>query len=224
MAALGALLFSAASLSGQDVGTIEGTVRATNNGAPQLYATDFAGGKVDVFDSSWGAGTASGGFVDPSLPSGYAPFGIQNVGGNHLVVTFAKQEAGSEDEQHHQGFGVVDMFDADGNLLSRIATHGQLNAPWGVAMAPAGFGPFSGDLLIGNFGDGQINAYAQQADGSWERDGGLRDSSGRQLSVDGLWGIGFGNGATAGPTTTLYFAAGPNDENDGLFGSITANG
>jgi len=205
----------------------KGLALATNNGAPQLYATDFAQGdghsKVDVFNSTWGTGTASGGFADPSLPNGYAPFGIQNVGGNHLVVTFAKQEAGSADEQHHQGFGVVDMFDADGNLLSRIATHGQLNAPWGIAMAPDHFGPFSGDLLIGNFGDGQINAYAQQPDGSWERAGGLRDSHGRQISIDGLWGIGFGNNAAAGPSTTLYFAAVPNDENDGLFGSITAN-
>jgi uncharacterized protein (TIGR03118 family) len=188
----------------------------------QLYATDFVGGKVDVFNSSFGAGTATGGFVDPNLPSGYAPFGIAAVSGK-LVVTFAKQEPGSEDELHHQGLGVVDEFDTDGSLISRIATHGQLNAPWGIALAPAGFGPFSGDLLVGNFGDGRINAYAQQPDGSWERAGGLRDSSGRAITIDGLWGIGFGNNATAGPSTTLYFAAGPNDEADGLFGSITAN-
>ena len=188
----------------------------------QLYATDFVGGKVDVFNSSFGAGTATGGFVDPKLPSGYAPFGIAAVSGN-LVVTFAKQESGSEDELHHQGFGVVDEFDTDGNLISRIATHGQLNAPWGIALAPAGFGPFSGDLLVGNFGDGRINAFAQQGDGSWERVGGLRDSSGRAISIDGLCGIGFGNNGAAGPSTTLYFAAGPNDEANGLFGSITAN-
>ena len=188
----------------------------------QLYATDFVGGKVDVFNSSFGAGTAPGGFVDPELPSGYAPFGIAAVSGK-LVVTFAKQQPGSEDEQHHQGFGVVDEFDTDGSLISRIATHGQLNAPWGIALAPAGFGPFSGDLLVGNFGDGRINAFARQGDGSWERAGGLRDSSGRAISIDGLWGIGFGNNGAAGPSTTLYFAAGPNDEADGLFGSITAN-
>jgi uncharacterized protein (TIGR03118 family) len=201
----------------------KGLALSTNGGQQQLYATDFVGGKVDVFNSSWGVGTASGGFNDPNLPVGYAPFGIANVGGN-LVVTFAKQEPGSADEQHHQGFGVVDMFDSDGNLLSRIATHGQLNAPWGIAMAPTtGFGPFSGDLLIGNFGDGQINAYSQQPDGSWERAGGLRDSRGRQIVVDGLWGIGFGNDGPAGSSKVLYFAAGPNDENDGLFGSITAN-
>jgi uncharacterized protein (TIGR03118 family) len=207
-----------------DGAIFKGLALASNNGQAQLYATDFAGdGAVDVFNSSWGTGTASGGFTDPQLPAGYAPFGIQNIGGN-LVVTFAKQEAGSADEQHHQGFGVVDLFDADGNLLSRIATHGQLNAPWGIAMAPAtGFGPFSGDLLIGNFGDGQINAYHQSADGSWDRAGGLRDSSGRQISIDGLWGIGFGNDHTSGSSKALYFAAGPGDEEHGMFGSVTAN-
>jgi uncharacterized protein (TIGR03118 family) len=200
----------------------KGLALATAASGPQLYATDFVGGHVDVFNSSFGPGVATGGFVDPNLPSGYAPFGIQTVNGQ-LIVTFAKQQPGSEDEAHHQGFGVVDEFDTDGNLVSRIATHGQLNAPWGVALAPANFGPFSSDLLIGNFGDGQINAYAEQADGSWERAGGLRDSSGRTISIDGLWGIGFGNNGAAGPSTTLYFAAGPNDEADGLFGSITAN-
>jgi uncharacterized protein (TIGR03118 family) len=200
----------------------KGLAIATAASGPQLYATDFAGGKVDVYNAAFGTGIASGGFADPNLPAGYAPFGIQNVAGM-LVVTYAKQQAGSDDEAHHQGFGVVDAFDTDGKLISRVATHGQLNAPWGIARAPADFGAFSGDLLIGNFGDGQINAYAQQADGTWERAGGLRDSSGRQISIDGLWGIGFGNNGTAGPANTLYFAAGPNDEADGLYGSITAN-
>jgi uncharacterized protein (TIGR03118 family) len=199
----------------------KGLALANAASGPQLYATDFVGGHVDVFNSSFGPGVASGGFVDPRLPAGYAPFGIAAVQGM-LVVTFAKQQAGSEDEAHHQGFGVVDAFDPDGNLLARIATHGQLNAPWGIALAPSKFGRFSGDLLIGNFGDGQINAYAKSG-GSWERVGGLRDASGRQISIDGLWGIGFGNDGLAGPSTTLYFAAGPNDEADGLFGSITAN-
>jgi uncharacterized protein (TIGR03118 family) len=201
----------------------KGLALATAATGPQLYATDFANGRVDVFNSNWGSGVATGGFTDPNLPSGYAPFGIANVNGT-IVVTFAKQEAGSTDEQHHQGFGVVDAFDTDGNLISRIATHGQLNAPWGIAMAPASFGPFGGDLLIGNFGDGQINAYALQADGTWQRAGGLRDSSGHQIAIDGLWGIGFGNNGLAGPSSTLYFAAGPNDESNGLFGSVTSNG
>jgi len=200
----------------------KGLALANAASGPQLYATDFAGGHVDVFNSSFGTGVASGGFRDANLPRGYAPFGIAADNGM-LVVTYAKQQPGSEDEAHHQGFGVVDAFDTDGKLIARIATHGQLNAPWGIARAPANFGAFSGDLLIGNFGDGQINAYAQQPDGSWERAGGLRDSSGRTISIDGLWGIGFGNNGAAGPSTTLYFAAGPNDEADGLFGSITAN-
>jgi uncharacterized protein (TIGR03118 family) len=200
----------------------KGLALATAASGPQLYATDFVGGHVDVFNSSFGAGVATGGFVDPELPSDYAPFGIAAVNGT-LVVTYAKQEPGEEDELHHQGFGIVDAFDTDGNLIARIATHGQLNAPWGVALAPSNFGAFSGDLLIGNFGDGEINAYAQQANGSWERAGALRDSSGRTITIDGLWGIGFGNNGTAGPSNVLYFAAGPDDEANGLFGSITAN-
>jgi uncharacterized protein (TIGR03118 family) len=200
----------------------KGLALATTPSGPQLYATDFVGGKVDVFNTSFGPGVASGGFVDPNLPDGYAPFGIANVNGT-LIVTYAKQQPGSEDEAHHQGFGVVDAFDTDGNLISRIATHGQLNAPWGVALAPPDFGLFSNDLLVGNFGDGEINAYAEGHHGLWVRVGALRDATGRQIAIDGLWGIGFGNGAVAGPRNTLYFAAGPNDENDGLFGSITMN-
>lgn len=201
----------------------KGLALATNNGQQQLYATDFVGGQVDVFNSSWGPGTASGGFKDPNLPSQFAPFGIANIGGN-LVVTFAKQQPGSEDEQHGPGLGVVDLFDSDGNLLTRIATRGQLNAPWGIAMAPAeGFGRFSGDLLIGNFGDGHINAYAQNGHGSWSHAGTLRNSHDQPIRIPGLWGIGFGNDGPAGSSKVLYFAAGPNDENDGLFGAVSSN-
>src|SRR3954452_25002505 len=122
----------------------------------RLYATDFHNARVDVFDSSFQPVTSPGAFVDQSLPSGYAPFGIQNVNGT-IVVTYAKQDAAAEDEVAHQGFGFVDAYDTSGKLLGRIAQHGQLNAPWGIAMAPSsGFGAFSGDLLIGNFGDGEI--------------------------------------------------------------------
>jgi uncharacterized protein (TIGR03118 family) len=137
-----------------------------------------------------------------------------------LVVTFGKQQAGT-DEQHGPGLGIVDAFDTDGNLIARIATHGALNAPWGIALAPSSFGKFGGDLLIGNFGDGRINAYTQ-AGGTWMRAGALRGPS-KPIVIDGLWGIGFGNDAAAGPSTTLYFAAGPDDEEHGLFGSVTAN-
>lgn len=190
----------------------------------RLYATDFHNARVDVFDSSFAPVNSPGAFTDPTLPEGYAPFGIQNVNGT-IVVTYAKkQDPDAEDELHHQGFGFVDAYDTSGNLLGRIAQHGQLNAPWGIAMAPAtGFGAFSGDLLIGNFGDGQISAYAPE-DGTWELVGQLRTSDHKVLTIDGLWALEFGRGALAnnGATNTLFFTAGPNDETAGLFGKITA--
>jgi len=189
----------------------------------RLYATDFHNARVDVFDSSWQPVMSPGAFTDPRLPAGYAPFGIQNVNGT-IVVTYAKQDADAEDEVAHQGFGFVDAYDTAGNLIGRIAQHGQLNAPWGIAMAPAtGFGTFSGDLLIGNFGDGEISAYEPQSDGKWELVGQLRGADNKVLSIDGLWALEFGRGATNnGPTTTLFFTAGPNDETAGLFGKIMA--
>ena len=153
--------------------------------------------------------------------AGYAPFGIQNVGGT-IFVTFAKQDADHEDEIAGQGLGIVDAFDTAGGFLGRVATHGQLNAPWGIARAPAGFGRFSGDLLIGNFGDGEITAFAQDADGECGPRGQLRGTDQRRIAIDGLWALEFGHGAANnGPMTTLFFTAGPNDEEDGLFGSIT---
>jgi uncharacterized protein (TIGR03118 family) len=189
----------------------------------RLYATDFHNASVDVFDSSWQPVVSPGAFTDPSLPAGYAPFGIQNVNGT-IVVTYAKQDADAEDEVAHQGFGFVDAYGLAGNLIGRIAEHGQLNAPWGIAMAPAtGFGAFSGDLLIGNFGDGEISAYEPQADGTWELVGQLRGADHKVLSIDGLWALEFGRGATNnGTPNTLFFTAGPNDETAGLFGKITA--
>jgi uncharacterized protein (TIGR03118 family) len=190
----------------------------------RLYATDFHNARIDVFDSSWQPVTSPGAFTDPKLPAGYAPFGIQNVNGT-IVVTYAKQDADAEDEVAHQGFGFVDAYDTSGNLIRRIAQHGQLNAPWGIAMAPAsGFGAFSGDLLIGNFGDGEISAYEPQDDGTWELVDQLRTSNNKVLSIDGLWALEFGRGSLQnnGPITTLFFTAGPNDETAGLFGKITA--
>jgi uncharacterized protein (TIGR03118 family) len=188
----------------------------------RLYATDFHNARVDVFDGGFNLVSTPGAFTDPELPAGYAPFGIQNVGGT-IFVTYAKQDADQEDEIAGQGLGIVDAFDTAGAFLGRVATHGQLNAPWGIARAPAGFGRFSGDLLIGNFGDGEITAFAQDADGEWGPRGQLRGPDHRRLAIDGLWALQFGHGAANnGPTTTLFFTAGPNDEEDGLFGSITA--
>ena len=200
----------------------KGLAIATAAGGLQLYATDFHNARVDVFDATWAAVQTSGGFVDPNLPSGYAPFGIQTID-TRIFVTFAKQVPGSNDELHGQGLGFVDAFDADGNLLARVAQHGQLNAPWGLAMAPATFGAFGGDLLVGNFGDGHVNAYQELPDGTWELVGMLRTADGKKLAIDGLWALEFGHGNAAnGPLDTLFFTAGPNDEEDGLFGTITA--
>src|SRR5215204_1717368 len=184
----------------------------------KLYAADFFNNEVAVFDSSWNLIDR---FTDPGLPAGYAPFGIQAIGGN-VFVTFAKQDEEREDEVAGQGRGFVDEFDTAGNLIGRIAQHGQLNAPWGLALAPSDFGRFSGDLLVGNFGDGRINAYERGANGGWTHRGELR-AGGQKITIDGLWALGFGNGANAGPTNTLFFTAGPNDEENGLFGKITAN-
>ncbi len=199
----------------------KGLAIATTATGPQLYATDFHNARVDVFDQTWAAVQTTGGFVDSGIPAGYAPFGIQ-TNDSRIFVTFAKQQPGSNDELHGQGLGFVDVFDPDGNLLARVAQHGQLNAPWGLAMAPATFGAFGGDLLVGNFGDGHVSAFQEQPDGTWELVGLLRTPDGKKLAIDGLWALEFGHGTPAnGPLDTLFFTAGPNDESDGLFGTIT---
>jgi uncharacterized protein (TIGR03118 family) len=185
-----------------------------------LYAANFHSGTVDVFNGTWGPGNLPGTFTDPSLPKGYAPFGIQNIGGV-IYVAYAKQNEDGDEEVPCEGCGYVDAFDTAGNFIERVASAGELNAPWGLAMAPANFGKFSGDLLVGNFGDGRIHAFRRGEDG-WEERGVMKGTNHRPIKIDGLWGIGFGNGAAAGPTNTLFFAAGPDDETHGLFGSITA--
>jgi uncharacterized protein (TIGR03118 family) len=189
------------------------------SGSPMLYATDFHNAQVDVFNGAWQNVTPSGAFVDPKLPHGYAPFGIQTIGSN-VFVTYGKQDADAHDELDGQGLGFVDEYDLQGNLVARVAQRGQLNAPWGLAMAPASFGRFGGDLLVGNFGDGQINAYAQGTN-HWHHVGTLRSTSGGKLVIDRLWALEFGNGGLNGDPNTLFFTAGPNDESDGLFGTIT---
>ncbi|HEX6702674.1 MAG TPA: TIGR03118 family protein, partial [Gaiellaceae bacterium] len=190
----------------------------------RLYATDFHNGRVDIFDGAFGDVNTPGAFVDPSIPAGFAPFGIQNVGGT-IFVTYAKQDADAEDDVHGQGLGFVDEFDTAGTLLGRVATRGQLNAPWGIALAPASFGRFGGDLLVGNFGDGEITAFERDSDGVFDPRGQLRTEDGHVLSIDGLWALQFGKGAANnGPTDTLFFTAGPDDESHGLFGTIRAAG
>jgi uncharacterized protein (TIGR03118 family) len=193
------------------------------HGKPLLYATDFANGRIDVFGGDFSLKNWKHAFLDKHLPKGYGPFGIQAIGGR-LFVTYAKQNPPSTDELAGQGRGIVDEYRMDGRFVKRVASHGQLNAPWGLAKAPSDFGPFSKCLLVGNFGDGHINAYRKNGHGKWIFAGTLRTGNGKRLFIDGLWGIGFGNGNASGPKETLYFAAGPDGEANGLFGSVTSNG
>jgi uncharacterized protein (TIGR03118 family) len=184
-----------------------------------LYATDFVNGHVDVFDGTFQP-VVDMPFADPGLPAGFGPFGIQNIGGR-LFVTYAKQSGGN-DEVAGQSLGFVDEFATDGTFLARVASRGQLDAPWGLAMAPANFGRFSGDLLVGNFGNGKINAYELQANETFAHRGELRTANHKPVVIDGLWGLGFGNDAGSGAKNVLYFTAGPDDESHGLFGRIEA--
>jgi uncharacterized protein (TIGR03118 family) len=196
----------------------KGVALGGNGGAHlMLYAADFRGRKIDVYDATFHPTSVSGGFVDHQVPSDYGPFNIMNIQGN-LYVAYAKKDPNSDDELAGAGFGFVDVFDTDGNLLKRLAKHGTLNAPWGMALAPTGFGRFSNRLIVGNFGDGAISAYDPRS-GKFE---GRLKSGGKLLKIDGLWGIAFGNGVLNQPTDTLFFAAGPHDENDGVYGRIDA--
>ncbi len=195
----------------------KGLAIASAGGAPRLYAADFHNAVVDVYDGNFAPVVSPGAFTDPQLPAGYAPFGIQAIG-NRIVVAYAKQDAQAADEVAGAGLGAVDVFDTAGTLTARlIAPGGKLDAPWGLVLAPANFGTFSNDLLVGNFGDGRINAF-DPATGAWL--GALGDGNGMPIAVAGLWGIAFGNGINGQPTNTLFFAAGPNDEQDGVYGRI----
>jgi uncharacterized protein (TIGR03118 family) len=191
-----------------------------SDGHTYLYAANFLSGKVDVFDSSWNAATLKvDQFVDPTLPSGYAPFNVQNIGGS-IFVTWAKQGE-PPDEVDGRGLGFVDKFDSGGTLLMRFQHGPWLNAPWGLAMSPANFGQFSNNLLVGNFGSGEIAAFDPA---SGEFLGRLHNEKGN-LVIPGLWAIGFGGGSNLindGPANTLFFAAGIDDEAHGLFGTLTA--
>ena len=189
-------------------------------GADRLYAADFHNGTVDVFDANFAPVTVAGGFIDATLPVGYAPFGIQVIG-SLVYVAYAKQDAAQEDDVTGAGLGIVNTFDLSGNLVKRlIPAGGKLNAPWGIAMAPANFGAFSNALLVGNFGDGRINAYDPTTGASL---GTLSTPSGTPIAIDGLWGIAFGNGINSQPVNTLFYAAGPVDETHGVYGRIDSH-
>ncbi len=195
----------------------KGLTIASVGGAPRLYAADFHNGVVDVFDGNFAPVVVGGAFVDPALPAGYAPFGIQAIG-NQIFVSYAKQDAQAQDEVGGIGLGAVNVFDTAGNLVQRlIPVGGKLNAPWAMVMAPAGFGPLANELLVGNFGDGTINAF-NPTTGAFV--GTLSNGNGTPMVFDGLWGLAFGNGINSQPTTTLFYAAGPADESNGVYGRI----
>jgi uncharacterized protein (TIGR03118 family) len=198
-------------------------VASTSNG-DLLYATNFRAGTVDVFDTLFHSFTTSGGFTDPDLPAGYAPFGIRNLGGT-IYVTYALQDAAKHDDVAGIGHGFVNAFDTDGHLLRRVASRARLDSPWGLAIAPTDFGQFTGDLLVGNFGDGHINAFdldRTRGPGESQQRGQLHSADGQPITIDGLWAIAFGNGAAAGPRNELFFTAGPFGEQHGLFGKLVA--
>ena len=198
----------------------KGLTFGRSNGSDFIYATNFRFGSVEQFDANFHLVRS---FTDKKLANTcplpnqcYAPFGIQNIGGK-LFVTFALQDAAHHDDASGAGHGFVDVFDTNGNLLQRLISHGHLNSPWGLALAPSNFGQFSKALLVGDFGDGLINAYDPNS-GAFL--GQLTNKRGAAIVIDGLWGLAFGNGASAGETDELFFTAGIGGEAHGLFGKI----
>lgn len=188
---------------------------SASDGNTYLYASNFHDGTVDVFNSQFQHVYLPGHFRDPFLPRGYAPFGIQELAG-HLYVTYALQDAARHDDVAGRGHGFIDVFTNDGYLVRRLVSRVGLDSPWGLAIAPAGFGPFGGQLLAGNFRDGLIDVY-NPVNGRFE--GVLRNAQHRPIQIQNLWALTFGTASTGG-TGTLLFSAGINDEADGLVGSI----
>jgi len=201
----------------------KGLANASTATGDFLYATNFHAGTVDVFDSHFNPVHLTGAFTDPGLPAGYAPFGIQNIGGT-IYVTYALQDGDQHDDVPGEGHGFVNAFDTGGNLIRRVASKGVLNSPWGLALAPADFGTFSNDLLVGNFGNGRVHAFdpgSLEGNGEFQHRGPLHSAAGPPIAIDGLWALGFGKGAANnGPTNTLFFTAGPDGEQHGLFGML----
>ena len=197
----------------------KGVTIAQINGVNFLYAANFFSGAVEVFDTNYMPFTnlGSSAFTDPKLPAGFAPFNVQNINGS-VFVTFAKQGEGNEDEVDGPGLGYVDAFDSSGNLLMRLKSGRWMNAPWGVVLAPDDFGEPGGRLLVGQFGSGEIASFDPE-NGNFH--GLLRGPHGQPLSIDGLWALSFGNDAGAGSSKTLFFTAGIDGEEHGLFGTIT---
>lgn len=198
------------------------TIAKAADGQPLLFVTNFHAGTIEAFDSSYMPVSPAGGFLDPGMPAGFAPFNVEELEGN-LAVTYAKQDADAEDDVAGPGNGYVDLFDTAGSLIARLISQGALNAPWAIAMTPANFGSIPHRLLIGNFGDGVTNVYLLTGSGSRTRamrEGALTDDAGNVLAIDGLWALRFGPGAGGFEKNDLYFTAGPDDESHGVFGEL----
>lgn len=196
----------------------KGLTLAADGNRTLLYAADFHNNRIDVFAGNFSPATLTGSFTDSNVSDKYGPFNIQNIGGS-IYVAYAKADDARHDEVPGRGNGIVDAFDANGNLIRRVFKGGPLNAPWGMALAPADFGEFSNRLLVGNFGDGKINAFDPA---SGKQVGTLSDANRDPIVIDGLWALVFGDGYRNQPTNVLFFAAGPEDESHGLYGRISA--
>jgi uncharacterized protein (TIGR03118 family) len=207
--------------NGANHAVYKGLALGTVNGATFLYATDLHNNKVDVFDTNFSKpADMQGKFVDPTIPQGFVPFGISAVN-NQLYVTYAMQDTAKHDEVAGAGMGYVDVFDLSGNFVSRFASAGALNAPWGIAVAPSGWGSIAGDVLIGNFGDGKINVFKTNGTQLATSVGSLKGSGGQAFAFPGLWSLVFGNGDSDKPLKTLFYTAGFASQTDGVFGTIT---
>lgn len=193
----------------------KGIVQGTTGGFAYAYAANFRTGNIDVLKGSAAAPDLPGNFIDPNLPSGYAPFNVAIVNGD-LYVAYALQDGSKKDDVSGAGNGFVSKFGLDGSFKGRLISNGPLNSPWGIAQAPTNWGDFGGALLVGNFGDGRINAF----DINGVLLGTLGDAGGNPISIEGLWGLRFGNGGNGGAPNALFFTAGPGGEDHGLFGDI----
>jgi uncharacterized protein (TIGR03118 family) len=197
---------------GQREAIYKGAALGMAPGGARLYVTNFHAGKVEIYNENFGQISVATKFIDPNLPAGFAPFGIANIEGS-IYVTYAKQDADAEDDVAGPGLGFLNVFDTQGNFVKRLISHGNLNAPWGLALAPQGFGRFGGALLVGNFGDGRINAYDRNTGAFLGRL--TKSMIGTPIAIDGLWGLFFID-------QQLFFTAGIADESHGLFGVIKA--
>jgi uncharacterized protein (TIGR03118 family) len=204
-------------ISHTDGAVYKGLALAHSPSGPMLLAANFHDNRIDVFDGTFAPVPATGMFSDPGLPTGYAPFNVAEIGGQ-VFVTYAKQDADAEDDVAGPAHGFVDVYTTSGAFVKRFASHGVLNSPWGMTIAPASFGQFSGDLLIGNFGDGRIHAFDPN---TGEVLGTLRGTSGKPLAIDGLWALIVGDAVAGGPNS-IWFSAGPDHEAHGLLGILRA--